>query len=283
MLSQYNSWYTAPLTPVTDTTESQILGEQAGWAAAQASVTASEQNGTVTITNSGGSPVTVPLTAPADTTVNGSPYGQSYGGDLSAWTSIAAGNSLTLTENVAPTIVGAGSVSSIVGAPVNVTISTTGAPTPALTESGNLPAGLTFTDQGNGTALVAGTSAAGTGGSYPITITATSTAGTTTQSFTLTNAEAPTITSPTSAGFTIGSAGTYTVTTTGYPTATITNSGTLPAGLTFTDQGNGTASLSGTPTAGTAGSYAVTVSATNASGSTATLPLTITVQTAPPS
>ncbi len=278
MLSQYNSWYTAPLAPVTDTTESQILGEQADWAAAQASVTASEQNGTVTITDSGGSPVTVPITAPTGTTVNGSAFGQSYGGDLSAWTTLAAGNSLTLTEKVAPTIVSAGSASSIVGAPVTFAVSATGAPTPALTESGNLPAGLTFTDQGNGTALVAGTPAAGTGGSYPITITATSTAGTATQSFTLTNAQAPTITSPASAGFTVGSAGTYTVTTTGYPAATITDSGALPAGLTFADQGNGTALVAGTPAAGTAGSYPVTVSATNASGSTATLPLTITVR-----
>jgi hypothetical protein len=196
MLSQYNSWYTAPLTQVTDTTQSQILGEQADWAAAQASVTASEQNGTVTITNSGGSPVTVPLTTPQNTTVNGTPFGQSYGGDLSTWTTLAAGNSLTLNENVAPTIVSAGSASSIVGTPASFTVSAVGAPTPALTESGNLPAGLTFTDQGNGTALLSGTPAAGTGGSYPITITATSTAGTTTQSFTLTNAEAPTITSP---------------------------------------------------------------------------------------
>jgi hypothetical protein len=244
-------------------------------------VTASEQNGIVTLTNSGGSPVTVPLTAPAGTTVSGSPYGQSYGGDLSAWTTLVAGNSLTLTENIAPAVVSAGSAFSIVGAPVAFSVSATGAPTPAFTESGSLPAGLTFTDQGNGTASVSGNPAAGTGGSYPITITATSTAGTTTQNFTLTNAEAPTITSPTSAGFSVGSAGTYTVTTTGYPAATITTSGTLPAGLTFADQRDGTASVSGTPAAGTAGSYPVTVSATNTSGSTATLPLTITVLAVP--
>jgi hypothetical protein len=240
-------------------------------------VTASEQNGTVTVTNSGGSPVTVPLSAPAGTTVNGSPFGESYGGDLSAWTTLAAGNSLTLNENVAPAIVSAGSAFSIVGAPVSFTVSAVGAPTPALTLSGALPAGLTFTDQGNGTALVSGTPTAGTGGSYPITITATSTAGAATRSVTLTNAEAPTITSPASAGYTIGSAGTYTVTTTGYPAARITDSGTLPAGLTFTDQGDGTALLSGSPAAGTAGSYPITVFATNASGSTASLLLDVTV------
>ncbi|HEY0805729.1 MAG TPA: putative Ig domain-containing protein, partial [Pseudonocardiaceae bacterium] len=275
MLAQYNSWYTAPLTQIIDTSSSQILGQQASWAAVRqaGSVTASEQNGVVTVANAGGSPVAVPITAPQGTTVNGAGFGQSYGGDLSTWTTLAAGASLTLSESVAPTMVNAGSASSIVGVPFSFGFATVGAPTPALAESGNLPAGLTFTDQGNGTAVLSGTPTAGTGGSYPITVTATSSAGTTTQSFTLTNAEAPTITSPASAGFTIGSAGTYTVTTTGYPAATVSESGTLPAGLTFTSQG----SLSGTPAAGTAGSYAVTISATNASGSTATLPLTITV------
>ena len=55
---------------------------------------------------------------------------------------------------------------------------------------------MTFTDNGNGTATLSGTPASGTGGSYPITITATNSVGGVTQSFTLTNAEAPTITSP---------------------------------------------------------------------------------------
>ena len=39
------------------------------------------------------------------------------------------------------------------------------------------------------------------------------------------------------------------MTTTGYPAPTITESGTLPAGLTFKANSNGTATISGTPTA----------------------------------
>ena len=109
-------------------------------------------------------------------------------------------------------------------------MTTTGEPAPALTETGALPTGVTFIDNGNGTATIAGTPAAGTGGTYPITITATNANGTATQAFTLTNAQAPTITSASAATFTTGVAGTYTVTTTGYPAATITESGTLPAG-----------------------------------------------------
>ena len=178
---------------------------------------------------------------------------------------------------VAPTITSSTTATSTVGAAFSTTVHTTGIPTAAITESGALPSGVTFTNNGDGTATIAGTPAAGTGGTYPITITATNSAGSTTQAFLLTNAEAPTITSAATAAFTTGLAGTYTMTTTGYPTATLTETGALPTGLSFVDNGNGTGTLSGTPAAGTAGTYPVSLSATNASGSTATLALTITV------
>ena len=78
----------------------------------------------------------------------------------------------------------------------------------------------------------------------------------------------------------MGVSGTYNVTTTGYPAPTVTESGALPSGLTFTEAGNGTATIAGTPAAGTTGSYPVSLSAANASGSTATLALTLTVGSA---
>ncbi len=279
MLTQYNSWYTAPLTQITDVSSSVALLRQTAWAATESagSVGASIRDGVVTVTNSGAGAATVPITVPAGTTVNGGAFGQPYGGTLSDWTTLGGGTSQTLTENVPPTITSGATAQSIVGSAFSFTVATTGAPTPAITETGALPAGLTFTDNGNGTATIAGTAAGGTGGSYPLTVTATSTAGTATQSVTLTNAEAPAITSPSTAGFTVGSAGTYTVTTTGYPAATITESGALPDGLSFIDNGTGTATVAGTPAAGTAGIYPVTISATNSSGSTATLGLTVTV------
>ncbi|HEY6786529.1 MAG TPA: putative Ig domain-containing protein, partial [Trebonia sp.] len=283
MLSQYDTWYTTatPLDQLTDVTEAQVLSKQGAWATAQTAghYIASEQNGTVTVTNSGPA-VAIPVTVPPATTVNGAAFGQAYGGDLSDWVNLAAGATQTLTEHVAPVITSAASASSIVGSASSFTVTTTGAPAAALTESGALPSGITFTDNGNGTATIAGTAAAGSGGSYPITITATNATGTATQSFTLTNSEAPAITSPATAAFSTGVAGTYTVTTTGYPAATITESGTLPTGLSFTASGNGTATISGTPASGTAGTYPVTISATNSSGSTATMALTITVTTA---
>ena len=89
--------------------------------------------------------------------------------------------------------------------------------------------------------------------------------------------EAPTITSADSAAFEIGVADVFTVTTTGDPTPAITVTGTLPAGLTFLDIGDGTATLSGTPDAGTAGDYPLTFAAENGILPDATQPFTLTV------
>jgi len=279
LISEYDSYFNSntPYVQLTLGGIGNVLADQTAWADVLSettpTVTASETNGVVTIDNTG-TALNVPVTVSTGTTVAGSSL-QSYGGELSNWLSVAGSSSQTLTENVAPVIASAASATSIVGAPFSSTATTTGAPLPALTETGVLPAGITFIDNGNGTATIAGTSTTGSGGSYPITITATSTAGTTSQSFTLTNDEAPAITSATTAAFSTGVAGTYSVTTTGYPAPSLGESGALPAGLTFTDNGNGTATIAGTPTA--TGSFPVTISASNASGSTSTLSLTITV------
>ena len=77
--------------------------------------------------------------------------------------------------------------------------------------------------------------------------------------------QAPAITSADSTTFTVGTAGSFTVTTTGSPTPTLSETGTLPSGVTFADNGNGTATLAGTPAAGTAGTYPLTFTAANGS------------------
>ena len=56
----------------------------------------------------------------------------------------------------------------------------------------------------------------------------------------------------------------------------VTHTGTVP-GLTYTNNGNGTATLSGTPT--TAGTYTLTITAKNSVG-TATQTFTLTVKSA---
>jgi hypothetical protein len=86
----------------------------------------------------------------------------------------------------APAITSANSTTFTVGTARSFTVTTTGSPTPALSESGTLPSGVTFTNNGNGTATLGGTPAAGTGGTYSLTITASNgVSPNATQSFTL--------------------------------------------------------------------------------------------------
>lgn len=71
----------------------------------------------------------------------------------------------------------------------------------------------------------------------------------------------PSITSASTAIFTKSSASSFTITTVGYPVPTISISGSLPAGVSFMDNGNGTAVISGTPTV--SGTYTLTITAQN--------------------
>ncbi len=194
-------------------------------------------------------------------------------------TSSSASQDFVLTIDDAPQITSANSTAFAVGVSDSFTVTTYGFPTPTLTESGNLPTGVSFTDNGNGTATLAGMPAAGSGGTYNVTITA----GSATQSFTLTvgEAQAPAITSGSSLALTVGQAGTFTVTTTGLPTAALTEAGGLPQGITFTDNGDGTATISGTPAAGTAGAYNLVVTASNGTSPDAVQDFLLTVKDAP--
>jgi hypothetical protein len=98
---------------------------------------------------------------------------------------------MTITKAPVFKPIRAGQNSATVGTSYSLPITPTGYDTPTLTESSNLPSGLSFTTNGNGTATISGTPAVGSGGSYPITITATNAYGSTTDSFTLKNNEAP--------------------------------------------------------------------------------------------
>jgi putative Ig domain-containing protein/immunoglobulin I-set domain protein len=189
----------------------------------------------------------------------------------------------TLTVNLAPAITSAAATTFATGAAGSFTVTTTGFPTAAITETGALPAGVLFTDNGNGTATLAGTPGAGSGGTYPLMFTASNGAGTAaTQSFTLTVNGPAAITSASATTFTVGTAGSFTVTTSGFPAATsVSATGTLPTQVNFVDNGDGTATLSGTPAAGTGGTYPLTFAASNGVGAPATQSFTLTVNEAP--
>ena len=185
----------------------------------------------------------------------------------------------TLTVNQAPTIASKASTTFTAGDPGSFTVTTSGFPAPALTESGTLPTGVTFTDNGNGTATISGTPAQG--GSYPILITATNTTGGVSQSFTLGVDQPLIITSAPGTTTTAGTAMTpFTITTTGYPVPSLTKTGTLPPGVTFTDNDNGTATINGVPKATDGGNYTVTITAKNNQG-TVTQAFTLVVDEAP--
>ena len=85
------------------------------------------------------------------------------------------------------------------------------------------------------------------------------------------------VTSANNTTFTVGIAGTFTVTASGIPTPSLSETGVLPSGVSFVDNGNGTGTLSGTPALGTNGSYQLTFTAHNGVGSDAVQTFNLTV------
>jgi hypothetical protein len=93
---------------------------------------------------------------------------------------------------------------------------------------------------------------------------------------------APSVTSAAAASFQAGRAGSFTVTSTGVPVPDLSLEGTLPDGVSFADNGDGTASLSGTPAPGAGGEYQLAIRASNGIAPGAEQSFTLSVQ-APPS
>ena len=227
-----------------------------------------------TFSETGSLPAGVTLTAAgslAGTPAPGS--GGTYPITITAANGVApnATQNFTLTVNQAPAITSANTTTFTLGTSGTFTVIATGTPAPTFSETGPLPTGVTLTAAG----LLAGTPAAGTGGSYSIALTAANGVGTNaTQSFTLTVNQVPAITSANSSTFAVGAAGSFTVTATGSPKPVLSESGALPSGVTFAAA---TGVLSGTPGAGTGGTYPIMFSAQNGVGTTATQSFTLTV------
>ena len=192
---------------------------------------------------------------------------------------IAAPPSLSMTSSATTTFT--------VGQLSSFTVTTNGSPVATLTEQGTLPAGISFMGSSNGTAVLTGTPQAGSNGTYAVTFTASNgVAPNATQNFMLvvqpSGNESPTlsITSSASTTFTVGQLSSFTVTTSGSPAAMLTEQGTLPAGISFMGSSNGTAVLTGTPQAGTNGTYAIAFTASNGVAPNATQNFMLVVQPA---
>ena len=143
------------------------------------------------------------------------------------------------------------------------------------------PAGGTDTNTGT-TALSHSITGLTTGQLYTCSVIATngaalSSVASATTTFTPVNIAPPVVSSANNATFTVGVAGTFNITSTGGPTPTITQAGALPTGVLFTSGGAGTGigNIAGTPTQ--AGSFPMTITATNATGPTNNQAFTLTV------
>jgi len=182
----------------------------------------------------------------------------------------SASNTTTLTILGAPPVLtSAGSATFTAVSAGSFSVTTTGTPIPALSETGALPAGTTFTDNGNGTATLGGTPIGGTGALYSISITASNgIRPNAVQNFKLTVDEAPSFIAPTAsnATFTVGIRGTAVVQATGFPTPVLSELGALPNGVTFFTETGFLYLLDGIPTAGTTGTYNISYVASNGVG-----------------
>ena len=169
-----------------------------------------------------------------------------------------------------------------VGTAASFTVTTSGSFTPLVQIASALPTGLTFHDNGDGTATIAGTPAVTTGGAYDLRINSSDGVTEAAQTFALTINEAASITGGGSAAtFPVGSASSITFKTLGFPAPTMHVTGALPGGVTFTDNGNGTATLAGTPTPNVGAVYNLTVTASNGISSDAIQSFTLTVADGP--
>ena len=220
-------------------------------------------------------------------TLSGTPdrgTGGTYHLTFTAYNQLGASDtrSFTLTVDEAPAITSANTAAFMAGTASTFTVKAKGYPTPSISETGTLPSGVTFRNNGDGTATLSGAPGGGTGATFQVTFTAANgVAPDATQSFTLTvtaTTQAPAITSANTAAFAAGKAGTFTVTTTGSPTPKITiTAGSLPSGVTFRNNGDGTATLSGAPGGGTGATFQVTFTAANGVAPDATQSFTLTV------
>lgn len=218
-------------------------------------------------------------TGPGGATISGLPTGSgSYPLTLTADNGgTPAQQVLTITVGSAPAFTSTLSATAAAGDPVDVTITTSGSPVPSITATATLPAGLSLTDNGDGTARLHGTPTVAPG-AYGIDLSAVNTIGTTPGLFSLTIMSAPSFTSADHTTFSAGAAGDFAVTVDpGFPVLNAVTLAGAPAWLSLTGA-PGAQHLVGTPPAESGGVYAFTLAIT---GSTVSQEFTLTVNQSP--
>ncbi|MFK4729758.1 putative Ig domain-containing protein [Agromyces mediolanus] len=175
----------------------------------------------------------------------------------------------TLSVREAPALSGPSSYSVAAGTAIDETIVFTGTPTPTVIaiDDTALPNGITASDLGGGKVRLSGTAAAADAGAYVLGIDVENVAGVTHQDIGLTIGVAPSITSPATATFEVGTAGALPIVVApGYPVAgAVTIDGTVPAWLSLSGAA-GAQQLVGTPPAGAGGTIEFALVVQNAYG-----------------
>jgi len=184
-----------------------------------------------------------------------------------------------LTVNEAPGLTGPSDAQFTVGTAGNAgPFVGTGYPAPTLSATG-LPAGVSIS--GTGSASITGTPLDSTGGEYDATVrTGNGIGSDATRDVHVVVKEAPELDGPEAVRFVAGTSQTAVFSSDGYPLAELSVDGDLPSGITFHDNGNGTAALSGSASPSAVGTYALTVKASN--GVAADSVLHVSVEVAPP-
>jgi hypothetical protein len=123
-----------------------------------------------------------------------------------------------------------------------------GDPVPAIGVD-RLPRGLHLVAHADGSATIAGTPT-GPAGPMAVQVRAQSAAGSAVQTLTVTVQQTPSFVDPAPIVLEAGEFASAVIRTAGYPAPSIGLDGDLPVGLTFVDNGDGTATITGTPVDG---------------------------------
>jgi YVTN family beta-propeller protein len=197
---------------------------------------------------------------------------------------VANKNDGTVTVISPPQITSPSTLSATVGSPVSFQVTTSGYPASTITAIGLLPKGLTMSPTG----LLSGTPAHGTGQVYQVLLQADNGLGHDAfQTLTLTVDEAPFFSALDNAiQLTVGVVRPGGIGAFGYPAPTVTVSGKLPAGVTYSCPTPSAGILTvcapvGVPEPGSGGTYPITVTAMNGIGSPASVQLVILVNQPP--
>jgi hypothetical protein len=180
----------------------------------------------------------------------------------------SSATTITISRTAQPAAISAVAVAHFTAlSPGSLTFQVVGTPSPVLSFKGSLPAGLRLTNNGSGTATISGFTALLALGTHHLTLVASNGVGSgAIRSLEIVVGFAPVVLTPPTGTFVAGSQDRFVVTSLGYPAGSVTESGTLPAGVRFAQSGNGTATLAGLPSVAERGSYDFALVAKNVFG-----------------